>query len=375
MTRARILVVDDEPGILRTVERVLGERHQVVGARGAEEALALFASFEPDLAILDVRMPEIDGFELTARLKTARADLDVILMTGSINELDAQLIRAIREKAFYFIQKPFDREVLQTLVGRCLELRSLERANRGHLVRLERELNAARTFQQSLLPPETGRIGRIAIAAHYAPCDELGGDVFDYAACGPGRATVLVADVSGHGVSAAMLTGVVKSAFRTTRAEEFDPITVVNRIWSGIRPFGDERFVTVFCARVSSEEPLLEYVNAGHPPGLLWGRRRDTTSLDSTGPMISPAWPNPRWERNSVTLSDGDRLLLYTDGVTETHGEHGLFGVERIVEETRRSPQGGGGLLESILRAQREFSAGRPLQDDVTLLTVGLDAA
>src|SRR6185436_13814402 len=104
---ARILVVDDEPGMLRAVMRVLSPRHQVVAVATPSEALALLSTFEPDLAILDVRMPEMDGFELTARLKSERPDLDVILMTGSLSELDAKLVRAIRENAFYFIQKPF----------------------------------------------------------------------------------------------------------------------------------------------------------------------------------------------------------------------------------------------------------------------------
>jgi sigma-B regulation protein RsbU (phosphoserine phosphatase) len=314
MTKARILVVDDEPAILRTVERVLGERYLVAGARGAAEALVLFESFDPDLAILDVRMPEIDGFELTARLKAARTDLDVILMTGSINELDARLIRAIREKAFYFIQKPFDREVLHTLVGRCLELRSLERENKRHLARLERELASARAFQQSLLPPETGRAGRIAVAARYAPCEELGGDVFDYAAGGRHRGAVLIADVSGHGVSAAMLTGIVKSAFRAASVEEFDPLEVVQRISSGVRPFGYERFVTVIAARMAGDRTLLEYVNAGHPPALLWGKRREPALLHSTGPMISPAWPNPSWTKQSIPLDADDPAPLHRWG-------------------------------------------------------------
>jgi len=105
-------------------------------------------------------------------------------MTGSVRELDAQLTRALREKAFYFLQKPFDREVLQTLVGRCLDLRRLEKENQRHLKRLEQELAEARAFQQSMLPPEQGWVGGISIAARYQPSAELGGDFYDYVAVG-----------------------------------------------------------------------------------------------------------------------------------------------------------------------------------------------
>ena len=167
MSRARILVVDDEPAMLRSVARVLEGPYEVLCAQTPTGAIAAAPLFRPDLAILDIRMPEMDGFELMGRLKAIRPDLDLIVMTGSVTETDAKLIRSIREKAFYFIQKPFDREVLRTLVGRCLELRRLTEANRRHVARLEGELQEARTFQQSLLPPGESRLEGVTIAARY----------------------------------------------------------------------------------------------------------------------------------------------------------------------------------------------------------------
>ena len=97
-------------------------------------------------------MPDLNGFDLMAQLKARFPSLDVILMTGSVDDLDDKLVRAIRSAAFYFIQKPFDREVLRTLVERCVELRRRREDHRQNLKRLEKELAEARTFQQSLLP-------------------------------------------------------------------------------------------------------------------------------------------------------------------------------------------------------------------------------
>ena len=145
-------------------------------------------------------MPQIDGFRLLSSLREIKPDLDVIFMTGIIHELDAQLIRSIR--------KPFDRDVLLTLVERCLELRRLAAENRRHVKRLELEPREARGFQRSLLPRATARLGSVDLAADYQPCTELGGDLYDYAGDGGDKATVLIADVSGHGVSAAMLTAI-----------------------------------------------------------------------------------------------------------------------------------------------------------------------
>lgn len=175
MKRSRILVVDDEPGMLRAIERVLGEAHHVLGTESPQGAASLAIDFKPELAILDIRMPALDGFELMARLKTHQPELDVILMTGSLEDQDEKLIRAIRSRAYYFIQKPFDREVLRTLVERCLELRRHREENRRHLLRLETELAEARVFQQGLLPAGDAIIGGLEICCRYTPCSELGG--------------------------------------------------------------------------------------------------------------------------------------------------------------------------------------------------------
>ena len=237
MRPARILVVDDEPGMLRAVERVLSDDHQVVATRLAREALAIADEFQPELAIVDIRMPDLDGFELTAELKARFPALDIILMTGSVDDLDEKLVRAIRSPAFYFIQKPFDREVLRTLVERCVELRWRREDHRQTLKRLETEMAEARAFQQSLLPPRDAVVNRVAVSCRYTPCSALGGDLYDYAAVAAGRTALLVADVSGHGVSAAMLTGIVKSAFHASHVDGFEPAAVVQRVSQGLAAF------------------------------------------------------------------------------------------------------------------------------------------
>src|SRR5215468_5487733 len=163
MNLSRILVVDDEAGMLRSVERVLGEDYEVMSTRSSREAVGLANTFKPDLAILDIQMPEMDGFQLMEKLQSFDSELDVIFMTGSIHEIDAKLIRAIRKDAFYFLQKPFDRGVLLSLVERCLELKRLDRSNRQHLLRLEEELGDARVFQQSMLAPEFAKLGGISV--------------------------------------------------------------------------------------------------------------------------------------------------------------------------------------------------------------------
>jgi len=304
-----------------------------------------------------------------ARLKARFPHLDVILMTGSVDDLDEKLVRAIRSAAFYFIQKPFDREVLKTLVERCVELRWSREENRRHLKRLETEMAEARAFQQSLLPPREAVVNRLAISCRYTPYSGLGGDLYDYAAVGSGQTALLIADVCGHGVSAAMLTGVVKSAFHASHADGFEPRAVVERVWMGLSAFSTDRFVTLVAALVAPGDRQLRYVNAGHPPFALWGGARPPVWLGSTGPLVTPVLPGSTWEAPVVPFAEGDQLLLYTDGVSEVLEDHDGCSETRFRHAIEGAATGGAPLLDAILAEVEHDLAGRPQPDDLTLLT------
>jgi CheY-like chemotaxis protein/GAF domain-containing protein len=250
---ASILVVDDDPGMLHAVSRILGRRHRVTCVTSGPAAIEQAHRLRPDLAIVDIRLPETSGFEVTRALKSALRDIDVILMTGNAEEPDDNLVQAIVEGAFYFIQKPFDRRVLPALVTRCLELRRLREERDIFLRRVERELEEARQFQLSLLPAPHFERGVVSIDARYVACNELAGDFCDYAAVGDGTLCLVAADAVGHGTSAAMMTGVVKPAFRASRVDSLEPRAVVERVREGIRDFDASRFVTLCCGRIERD--------------------------------------------------------------------------------------------------------------------------
>jgi sigma-B regulation protein RsbU (phosphoserine phosphatase) len=368
---ARILIVDDDPGILRAVERILRRPHQIVTATSGEAALDKAHTFKPDLAIVDIRLPAMNGFEVTRALKAAQPNVDAILMTGNAEETDETLIRAIDEGAFYFIQKPFDRRVLLALVNRCLELRELREEREQFLRRVERELEEARKFQLSLLPPPVMELPGVSIAARYLACNELAGDIYDYVEAGEGAVAVLIADVVGHGASAAMMTGVVKAAFRASHVDGFEPMAVVDRVKEGIRDYDPTRFVTLCCGRIDTRRGELQYVNAGHPEPIIRSGAARTMLLDSTGPILSSAFFDIPCEQASVALRTGDSLLLYTDGLTESRGPDGMFGKDRLVL-AMLSDRRGADLLDTVLSEVVAFSSSPSNQDDITLLAVDL---
>jgi sigma-B regulation protein RsbU (phosphoserine phosphatase) len=372
---ARILVVDDDPGVLRAVTRILEGSYDVCSVSAPAKARDASRAFRPEIAILDVRMPDMDGFDLMHELREDAPDLDFIMMTGSVAEPDVHLVRAIEEGAYYFIEKPFDRRVMLTLVSRCLERRRLRREERRYLQRLEASLGAARQFQRSLLPPREASLCGVSVSARYVACSELGGDLYDYAPAGNGAVALLLADVSGHGPTAAMLTGVVKSAFRAAAADAYDPLAVVERVAAGLSAFEARRFVTLFCGRIDGAgaggAATLTYVNAGHPPALV-ARGDRVSALDSTGPLVSSGFCELPWTREVRTLDVGERLLVYSDGVTDVRGPRGFFGRGRLEEIMRNTGAARGALLDVMLEALRDHAGAAAWDDDVTLMTVGV---
>jgi sigma-B regulation protein RsbU (phosphoserine phosphatase) len=370
----RILIVDDDPGILRAVSRVLGRGHQVACAASGAEALREANRLRPDLAVVDIRLPDTSGFEVTRALKAVLPDVDVILMTGNAEEPDENLIRAIDEGAFYFIQKPFDRRVLLALATRCLELRRLRSERERYLKRVEAELDEARRFQLSLLPPPRLDLPGLSIAARYLACNELAGDIYDYVATGDGGAALLIADVVGHGTSAAMMTGIVTAAFRASHADRFAPLAVIERVRAGLRHLDPSRFVTLCCARFDPGRRELTYVNAGHPePIARTGQReREPILLETTGPLLSSALNEIPCDQATLTFAPGDSLLFYTDGVTEAHGPHGMYGRDRLVSALMSGDRRGSDLLDAVLAEVSAFSGSETHQDDVTILTMDL---
>ncbi|MHC4991662.1 MAG: PP2C family protein-serine/threonine phosphatase, partial [Planctomycetota bacterium] len=303
------------------------------------------------------------------QLRHASPGLDVILMTGSLTDQDTHLVRALRERAFYFILKPFEREVLLALVDRCLETRRLRNAEQQNLRRIERELATARAFQHAMLPAEHACVASMQIDARCQSCSELGGDLFDFVEDRDGRLAFIIADVTGHGVPAALLTGAVKSAFRAGIARGERPAGIAASLVRSLESFSTDRFVTAFCGSLCPRTNELRYVNAGHPAGLLLTGAAETDELPSNGPLLSSMFPLDSWSDCTMTLPAPVRLFLHTDGVNETRGNEGCYSIERALERLR-AERSNAAALDGILEDLRRFRGERPAHDDITMMVV-----
>ncbi len=362
----RVLVVDDEEGILHAVKRILGERHEVVTVSGGEEALAEADARAFDVALVDIRMPGQDGFETLGRLRRLHPEIDVILMTGTTDESNEKLVRALRSDAYYFLLKPFEKGVLEALLDRCLSARRVRETNRVYVEELERELRHARDLQQSLLPAPLPARSRFRAEASFRPCLDVGGDVYDWRPFGRDRLLVLVADVSGHGVSAAMITAMLMASFDRI-VEPMAPSEALAALRSGLTTLEVDRFVSAFVAAFDAEAGTLVFAGAGHASALL-RRRGSIEELPQTGPVLSTAILVGARDSRPIPFDAGDVLLLCTDGVTEARSpSEELFGPARLRALFQDASPGH---IEPILEAVGGFRGGRPASDDETLVAI-----
>ncbi len=373
----RVMVVDDDPAMLRTVERLLATRHEVRGFLSGTEAVEAFRREPFDVAIVDVRMPGLDGFEVTRTIRAIQPRTEVILVTGSVTDLDDKMLRAIEERAFYFITKPFSKAVLTSLVAWCLEMQRLAEERDELIHRLTEDLERARRYQQALLPRGLPRnFGPLRADGLWASCQEVGGDLYDVQPLPGDRLFVMVADVAGHGVAAALLVGMVKTAIGRAlqdciTRDHVDFAPAARAVLETLSPLNRNRVVTVFLGLLDPKRKTLHYLNAGHPPAILWRAGREPHLLPATTPLLSFGIDLGKEPTVRVPFEPGDRLAGYSDGLYEMRDPDGNeYGRERLI----RTLWGAPGSIEDAVRATREatesHAAGRPSEDDLTLFVI-----
>jgi len=373
----RILVVDDEPALRWTLERVLRPSYRVEAVPGTTEALARVDAERFDLALVDVRLKDGDGYTLCKALRERRPLMDVILITGSISEPDEKLFRSLEEGAFYFLFKPFDRRVLLALVERCLQLQRERFAKERYAQALAADLEKARLFQQSLVPHDPVAGAGWRVEGRLLTCDALGGDFWlaqsqDGAEDETQGLVLAVCDVVGHGVSAAMYAGMLRSTLGAAWRRGAEPERVAAQVLEDAEFLEGATCATMIYGLLGRDGRLRAF-NAGHPPLFLWRSGSGAVErLPATGPLLHRLFRSRALPSFEVEIRPGDRLLAYTDGAFEIRNpaeqELGLDALESAFAALAHRPAGD--VLDALLDFVRAHGAGRPLADDVTLVLV-----
>ncbi len=366
-----VLVVDDDPGIRRALQRTLGAHYRLAMASNFSEALEHVRSGRFQAALVDVQLNDGDGYTLCRKIRSLSPETDVILMTGSISHPDEKLYRSLEEDAFYFLFKPFDRRVLRALLERCLRLQRERQAKEEYARELAEDLEKARRFQQSLLPRDAVRQSGWHAQGLIEQCDALGGDLYVCQAQPDGSILFAVSDIVGHGVSAAMYSGMLLSSLNAARRRARQLEQMIEELLANIDFFEDSRYATLFYGRLFPEGKL-RYVNAGHPPAFRKRPCGEMLRLESTGLFLSKAFRKQARQVKEIHLAPGERVLIYTDGVYEALDdagrELGLAGIESAFRQQGDLPIDQA--LHSLSSLVLDHCAGRPLDDDLTLLLI-----
>jgi serine phosphatase RsbU (regulator of sigma subunit) len=267
-----------------------------------------------------------------------------------------------------------NRELLQTLaieISSVLEnarLLSEEREKR----QLEHELKIARGIQQAMLPPRLPDQGWLVAAGNSTACFDVGGDYFDVMQLSPTRWAAVLADVSGKGVAAALLASLLQGAFFATSGADGRPSEIVSRVNRYISERAtNARFATVFYSVIDQDGSVL-WVNAGHCPALIIHPDGSLESWPAVGPPVG-LFPEAEFPEQNARLSPGDKVVIYSDGVSEAHNHLGEeFGEKRlaaaVVENASRDAAG---LYEALDQQLIAFTGDAQQKDDLTLLVLG----
>ena len=382
MAKGLVLVVDDEAPIRDILSFYLKRAgYQVLTAGNGLEALAEMARSRPDLIISDLRMPEMPGDELCKRVKSDPATRDIYFIILSALDGTASRIGGLSLGADDMIPKPFHaQEVLAKVDStfRLIEMqKEIKRQNKELTTfqqRVQEEMELAAALQMGLLPKLPGEVTGARYTHRYLPAAGIGGDIYAVVQLPDGCTGMMIADVSGHGVTAALISAMVKTSFENQVRLGGGPLDWAEGMNEDLcRSTLAEQFATAWLGRLDLASNRLRYVVAGHcaPFRIVGGTRgglQRSEVLRGKGFMLGLDPQLPFSEHESEFLP-GDRLVLYTDGLVEVEREDRSMleeaGLRRICAEL---PAGAEESADVVIAQTRSFNSPAPFVDDVTLV-------
>ena len=374
--RKTILIVDDAPSNLQMVNSILKGSYNVRIATSGAKALELVkAAPTPDLILLDVMMPGMNGYEVCTRLKAdaITKDVPVIFLTGQTETEDET--RGFDVGAVDYIHKPFSPAVVKARVQTHLVLRDTREQLAEQLLAIQKELETARQIQLSILPREIPRIPGLDVAARYIPMSAVAGDFYDFLVVDDKHVGVLIADVSGHGMPAALIASMLKIAFAAQADCAADPARVLHGLNQALNGKFQHHYVTAAYVYVDMERRKLRYGGAGHPPLVLWSSGAGEVRKIEENGLFLGKFDFAAYTSVEIAFEPGSWAMLYTDGVTEaSNPDMADFGDERLAEVLNSerddtSDQFADRLLAELARWSAR-APGQDLDDDITLVAL-----
>ncbi|MCY4571681.1 MAG: SpoIIE family protein phosphatase [Gemmatimonadetes bacterium] len=375
---AKILVVDDEPDLEILLRQKFrrkirsGALTLIFAQNGVEALEQLKAHDDVDMVLSDINMPQMDGLTLLHQLNELNRDLRAVIVTAYG---DMKNIRtAMNRGAFDFITKPIDFSDLETTIAKTLaHLEVMREAlrTRDELVAIRRELGVAARMQESILPTVFPTDTRFEIHACMTPALEVGGDFYDFFRLEDDKMGIVMADVSGKGVPAALFMMVSRTLMKGTAIGEADPATAVAEVNRLLVESNEESmFVTLFYATFNPLTGLLEFANGGHNLPYVVRKDGSVEQIDCDSGIVLAVLPGFDFPGGAIELEPGDVVFFYTDGITEAMNEAGEeFGDDALEEVLERvAGSNAEAFSEKVVEAVRVHAGEAPQSDDITCL-------
>ena len=378
-TGARVMIVDDDLINLQLLVNQLARAgYNVTSFTGGKDALASLDSGESyDIILLDVMMPIVSGYDVCrqVREKFTAHELPIIMLTAKNTNQD--IITGISLGANDYITKPFDREVLLTRVKSYISLKKAVE-EQSKFIAVKQELEIARKIQLAILPQTLPRVNGLSIHARYEPMTEIGGDFYDFLHLDDKRIGILIADVTGHGVPAALISSMVKIAYYMSYDSLTNPAALLEKLNISLIEHIYGRFITAFYAFIDLQEMKMTFSNAAHWPMYLQNRETgELRELTIKGKLIGLNH-DEKYNNLTIDIQKGERLVLFTDGLVEERDIDGNIIDEEFLEKTIRESTmlPPGELLDKIFNSIYTLSANYKqsgLEDDATMLIIDID--
>ncbi len=380
----RVLVVDDEEDLELLVRqkfrrRIRKKELDFLFAHNGMEALeALDANPDVHLVLSDINMPIMDGLSLLNQLASVRPDVQAVIVSayGDMTNIRTAMNRG----AFDFLIKPIDFNDLEITIEKTIkhvQAMQLALESRDRLVAIKHELEVARQVQDSVQPKKLPDTQTHQVSALIIPAREIGGDFYDYFYLDDSHLGVVIADVAGKGVPAALFTMVTRALLKASLQDFRSPAQCLELVNDLLCEGNDSCiFITLFFGVLDIGTGEFRYSNAGHNPPRLVHSNGEVMELPQTGNLVLGIMAGHEFKDEHIQMSPGDTLFMYTDGVTEAEDASSEeFGEERMDRILSEMPTGTvQEITEGVIFAVREFTADAPQSDDITCLAMRLQA-
>jgi len=374
--KARVLVVDDEPVNLQVMINFLAmEGYEIDIAPSGEKALSLIASGKAyDLVLLDVMMPVMSGYDVCREIRRGFTpyELPVLMLTARKSTLDR--VTGFEVGAKDYITKPYDK---QELLSRAGNLVGLKRSVHDHkkLSAIEHELSIAREIQKNILPRETPSIKGLDIRVNYSSLYEVGGDFYDFNTINGSRCGIFIADVSGHGIPAAIISSMLKVAFVLNRDKSDSPVAIISSINGALFSNTYGLFITANYTVIDLAKKKMVSCNAGHWPVILYRKSTDEVFEIRARGVFMGLLKESKYSEVETPLLPGDRIIFYTDGIIEQRNQDQvMFGEDNFMAAIRECRDiSAGEFIDRTFDKLDKWATvkGSPLyEDDITMVVV-----